>query len=165
MKSEDMEVLEGLGVENILFVKGRISNPVQANPLKWFSKHCFCTSPFAAWRIGMFFWYKTSLVSFQLCECTLCGRLPVLACSAMRAHTCHLLGRDMKPWSVPACEQATIEEAAVPNKTLITSLISFKSSQGTSLFSSPCSKKNQYQTVGEQKPVTAPAGWEHKVTW
>lgn len=28
------------------------------------------------------FWYKTTLVSFQLCECTLCGRLPVLACSA-----------------------------------------------------------------------------------
>lgn len=104
-----------------------------------------------------FFDTKPHLFPFNFCECTLCGRLPVPACSATRAHACHLLGRDMKPWTVPACEQATVEEAAFPNKTL-TSLISFKSSQGTSLFSSPCSKKNQYRTVGEQKPVTAPAG-------
>lgn len=34
MKSEDAEVLEGPGVQSILFIKERIFNPAQANPLK-----------------------------------------------------------------------------------------------------------------------------------
>lgn len=83
MKSEDMEVLEGLGVENILFVKGRISNPVQANPLKWFSKHCLCTSPFAAWRIRMVFDTKPHLFPFNFAN-VLCA----VGCLCLRAQPC-----------------------------------------------------------------------------
>lgn len=83
MKSEDMDVLEGLGIENILFAKGRISNPVQANPLKWFSKHCFCTSPFAAWRIRMVFDTKPHLFPFNFAN-VLCA----VGCLCLRAQPC-----------------------------------------------------------------------------